>query len=331
MKKFISKLFIFLILILVIHILLAMLADGSTDNYYQKFSSPKKNSMIFGTSRAFQGIMPSVIDSILGYKESKKKMYNFAFTITSSPYGEVYYNAINKKLLDDSERGLFIVTVDPWSLSIGKNVLSLENPDTNSVLNETRQFNSSPNFEYLIKKYNKGWGNIALKRVESFFLKKYEKKLNNITGSWTYVNDDGWLDVSTSMDSAFVQKKIRSKAKKYMELSLQKIFSNYRFNFLIRTIELLKQHGDVYLVRLPIHTSLLEIENQFMPNFSLKIDKAINMCSGYYDMNTLNSDFKYIDGNHLHKESGKIVSQLIAEWIIANKENARTHNNTYKK
>jgi hypothetical protein len=242
-------------------------------------------------------------------------MYNFAFTLSSSPFGKVYYDAIEQKLDPDTRDGIFIVTVDPWAISMDTNLLAYNNPDSISVLNEIHRFSSRPNIEYLIKKYHKGWGNIALKKMESYMLRKYRKKLGGITGSWTYVNDDGWLDVSTSMDSAFVQNKIVTKAKAYAEVANKRSYSDFRLNALIQTIELLNRHGEVYLIRLPAHDSMLKIERKFMPDFNNKINDAIGLCSGYYDMNTLDHAFRYTDGNHLYVESGIRVSQLIAEWI----------------
>ena len=90
---------------------------------------------------------------------------------------------------------------------------------------------------------------------------------------------------------------------------------NYRFNYLIKTIDFLQEHGKVYLVRLPVHPDLLVIENNFTPNFDHNIKKAINISHDYYDMSNQGITFHFTDGNHLHKSSGRIVSKLIAERI----------------
>ena len=80
-------------------------------------------------------------------------------------------------------------------------------------------------------------------------------------------------------------------------------------------IELLNQHGQVYLVRLPVCSEILAIENQMLPSFDKKIADIKDLCVGYLDMTSTPAKYIYTDGNHLYKESGKKVSWEIAEWI----------------
>ncbi|MDT8412398.1 MAG: hypothetical protein RQ875_08060 [Vicingaceae bacterium] len=40
------------------------------------------------------------------------------------------------------------------------------------------------------------------------------------------------------------------------------------------------------------------------------------MCEGYYDFTSENNQYKYIDGNHLHKASGKEFTKKIGELIL---------------
>ena len=101
-------------------------------------------------------------------------------------------------------------------------------------------------------------------------------------------------------------------------------FSQVRLNYLLKTIKYFKNYGRVYLVRLPIHSSLMKIENDLIPKFNDIINEAIISSDEYIDLTTLNSSFQYIDGNHLNKASGEVVSKEIAEWIKNNKP--RTHN-----
>ncbi len=59
----------------------------------------------------------------------------------------------------------------------------------------------------------------------------------------------------------------------------------------------------------------MEIEEEFMPDFDLKITEAIDISDDYLDMTPQNSLFSYTDGNHLHQQSGEKVSMIIANWI----------------
>ena len=112
MKTFIVKTFIFLILVITIFIIILSKADGYTDPFYLRFTTPKQNNLILGTSRSAQGLMPIVFEEIL-----HKTFFNYSFTIAHSPFGPVYFNSIKKKLNSQIKNGIFIVTVDPWSIS----------------------------------------------------------------------------------------------------------------------------------------------------------------------------------------------------------------------
>src|SRR5699024_3885965 len=92
-------------------------------------------------------------------------------------------------------------------------------------------------------------------------------------------------------------------------------YSTLRFEYLIKTIMFLQKHGKVYLIRLPISEEVLKIENEFMPDFNENINELIELTEGYFDMTPHNEQFVYNDGNHIYKESGKIVYKEIIDWI----------------
>ena len=77
----------------------------------------------------------------------------------------------------------------------------------------------------------------------------------------------------------------------------------------------MNKHGKVYLIRLPLHPDIMKIENEFMPDFNRKMIALDSITEGYYDMTPFNSNYKYVDGNHLYKDSGKDVTFKIANWI----------------
>lgn len=296
MNKFLIKTIGFSFVIIIIFIWICSRADGYTDPFYIRFTTPKQNSLILGTSRAAQGLQPEVFDSIL-----KTEIFNYAFTVAHSPFGKTYLNSIKKKLNPNSKKGIFIVTVDPWSLSSLTTIPndSLSFRELKRSLATTPFVNFNPNVFYLYTNWNE----------------KYYKLLSS-GKSKMFLHNDGWLEVNINLDSINLAENIEKKVKTYREKQLPKAqFSANRFKYFKETISFLKKHGKVYLVRLPIHTKMMEIENELMPHFDDDIKEAIILSNGYLDLTPRNRDFKYTDGNHLHKSSGKIVSEIIANWI----------------
>ena len=313
MKLFVRHIILFLSIFALLHIGLAFLADGTTDDYYLKFSSPKQSSLILGTSRAKQGIIPSVLSSSI--ENRNLSIFNFSFTLKSSPFGLVYYNAIKQKIDLESKDGCFIVTVDPWSLS--KKISDVnKTPDSLSVLFGISDFTSQPNFKYLFKQFPHGWGRILLNRIEKPILKYYSSQLDSsLTGAFSMLDNDGWLDVYTPLDSAFVKQKEAEIFESYRNKSNYQTGSESRIEYLDTIVEFLSNHGKVYVVRLPVHKKMLSIEQQYMPDFNNKISNALLKSKGYLDFSTLDNEYIYTNGNHLAKTSAREVTQHIGEWI----------------
>jgi hypothetical protein len=309
MRKFILNISIFCLIIIGLHLLFAFFADGSTDTSYLRFTSEKQSCLIIGDSRSSQGIIPDAFDSITPNNE---KMYNFSFTINNSPFGEVYLNAIKNKLDISSKNSLFIISVTPWALLEDTSV-RLEH-DKNSILFEMNSFNSKPNIEYLYKNYKYGWGRIILDRISKYILEKYSTKMSNINGSWSFLHTNGWLEVFTNMNEKHVEINTNKKIQSYINTMSNKSFSEYRYNYLKETINYLNNFGEVYIVRLPVHYSLLEIENDINPNFDDLINKINNV--KYINLKNESKLYKYTDGNHLYKKSALIVSKKIADKIL---------------
>jgi hypothetical protein len=274
-----------------------MQADGNTDPFYIRFTTPKQEHLILGTSRAAQGLQPKVFDSIL-----KLNMNNYAFTAYHSPYGPVYYESILKKIKPETTDGVFILSVDPWSISsTAKNPNdSLHFREQNAFLNNTPLVNIKPNPFYLIHAFKGNYTDIL--------------KSNN--GNQLFLHDDGWLEVTVDMDSSAVSNRTKAKIRSYRTNCLPVYqFSEFRFNYLRKTIAFLSTHGEVYLVRLPVHPEMMAIENEFMPEFDHLMLDLIPSVDVYLNLTNENKNHQYIDGNHLFKNSGKTVSQKIALWI----------------
>lgn len=297
MLQFIKKLFFFAIPLVIAFIGLSLFADGYTDPYYLRFTTPKQKSLIIGTSKAAQGLQPKVFENKLGIK-----IYNYAFAINQSAFGKVYYESIVKKHKKVKD-GIFIITVDPWSIcSKGKNPNDSEQfVENESPLAKTQIVNLYPNVEYLYENLKGKYSDLFIPPSDNLFL-----------------HDDGWLEIKgISMNKDSLNKRIANKIIKYKKEHLnQSKFSTKRLYYLLKTIKYLQNYGKIYLVRLPVHESMMKLENELMPDFNDKIKEAINISDDYYDMTSYNNYFIYTDGNHLYKDSGEEVSALIANRIL---------------
>jgi len=257
--------------------------------------------MIIGTSRAAQGLQPEVFQPILS-----EDIYNYAFTVSHSPFGEVYYNSIKRKH-NKQTGGLFIVTIDPWSISSSCMPVNAQNEfrEKGKFVDKTTVVDLNPNIFYLLNSFSGNYLDVLIGKKSHVFL-----------------HNDGWLEVKgIPMDSASMAQRRKKKLAAYRNNKLPNYnFSSTRLDYLIKTVTYLKQYGDVYLVRLPVHESMLSIENELMPRFDDKISKAIQLADGYLDMTPNNMNYIFTDGNHLHKSSGVHASKAIANWILRRKE-----------
>ncbi|MGD1844954.1 MAG: hypothetical protein ACFB10_06125 [Salibacteraceae bacterium] len=279
-------------------LLLCFMADGHVDAFYVRMATPTQKSLILGTSRAAQGLQPRVFK-----EELNQEIFNFAFTVSHSPFGKVYYEAIQKKHLREEE-GLFVIAVDPWSLvSWCEDPNAVEDFRENILcLHRTRNVTAHPNWHYLYDNF-------------SGKLKDLVPYLNR---DGMYLHPDGWLEIDIPMDSASVALRTKKKLTVYRNENLPKVkFSTLRLSYLEKTIEYLKPFGPVYLVRLPVCREFTVMEEELMPDFDLKIKAAITASNGYLNLSEQGDDYQYTDGNHLHKDSGMRVSKLIAQWIKA--------------
>ena len=314
MHRFLKNILIVSLFIIALHLIVGALADGSTDNFYLRFTSSKQNSLIIGASRSAQGIHPNILDSVLNLEENNG-IYNYSFSINNSSYGKEYYYAIKNKINESAKNGLFIITVDPWAIS-SDTTLNDNEIDIESIFYSKKHYNSYPNYEYLIKNYKKGWGNILLKRIESNILIRNQNSLSKIKGAFTYLRKDGLLEVYTSMDSTYVKQNIQKKVYNYNTSMSSNKFSKFRFLYLRKTIQFLKKHGEVYLVRMPVHTSLFKIEDSFDPQFDKRIMNLANKTNvDYLNFADNATQYSYTDGNHLYINDAKIFSNQLAERI----------------
>ena len=125
------------------------------------------------------------------------------------------------------------------------------------------------------------------------------------------------MEVTIESEMISIQQRTKNKIATYKKkLNQHSGLSKYRMRYLKKTIELLIGHGRVYLVRLPVHDAMLEIEDQLIPGFDeliLKLSQDYGI--DYINGTLLRNDYQYTDGNHLDIASAKAFSKYLAEQI----------------
>ncbi|AZA78937.1 hypothetical protein EG347_16160 [Chryseobacterium sp. G0186] len=304
MKKFLIKIVPYFLAILIVLAILGSYADGNTDDNYMHFAVKKPQNIILGDSRGSQGVVPGVLK-----RKLSADFDNFSLNIMQSPYGQVYFKALKRKLAPETKNGIFILTVNPWSLSIGKNIKKEKDfPEEHSPLNDMHFYDYSPNYEYLLKHYTRSWFKIYTERAEA-------------GRSNTFLHDDGWLEVNVNMHADSVAVRTKAKTIFYTDLAKGVALSPERLRAFNEIINYLRTKGSVYIVRIPTSENLTAIENGKYPHFSkLLQDIAHQQNVKVFDFSKNYADYDYTDGNHMYKESSKKLTSQIADSIVASRK-----------
>lgn len=195
MKKLLLKLSLFFTSVTAIFSLYAyVFVGGEDDSYYRRFTTPPSASLVVGSSRCAQGIVPEEIDK--SSLEYTGEMFNYCFTSGHSPYGPFYLQSIQDKL-GERDGGIFIIEVNPWIISVRSNV----DPDNPASFRESERFINNmnivnymnPNMEYILRHYE-----------GPYYKDIYFDILFGQSGG-TYLLKSGWLRVNVSMDSSKVK------------------------------------------------------------------------------------------------------------------------------
>lgn len=298
MKKLLLQILLFCCLVFISAIWVFSNADGYTDHSYLRFTTPSQTSMILGTSKSAQGLLPEEVNNVLG----RTDLFNYSFNAFISPFGKTYLESIKCKLDPSTKNGIFIITYDAWSLGS-----KTENPNDSANFRElkgclTNSFVSlNPNIPYMIKFFDK-------KKIDIF--REAQRH--------TFLHMDGWLEVTLDLDSLFIERAIANNIKHYNKIYTPFWkYSSLRFKYFSRTIKFLKNYGKVFLVRLPTRREFLEMENNVLPNLDQKVD-SLAQFHNVVNLNFADSSDNYIftDGIHLWKESGRKISNEIAQQIL---------------
>lgn len=296
MRKFIIR----LILVLFIPVLFIIFSyvfwlNGYIDPFYLRISSPQKSSMIFGTSRASFSMVPSVFES------NGFDIYNYGFTIEVAPWGESYYNSICKKLDTTSNNGLFVLSVDPFSLSSSFSQDGVEDIPV-TTLSQISSVTASPNWEYIYKKDVKPW--------------RYLLILMHIEKMNFCLHEDGWFENLRGWDDKTEKVETPLKLNEYRRFYKNRKLSNSRLGYLEKTIHKLKPYGQVVLIRVPTSAEMYSYECEYMPSFDSIINELSNRYQvKYYNFVSLSGTYRTFDGNHLIPEDAKKFTQVVCDSL----------------
>lgn len=301
MRKFLFKISLYILGVAGVLLFLGSYADGNTDDNYMHFAVEKPHNIILGDSRSVQGIVPEVLKTKLS-----APFDNFSLNIVESPYGPVYLKALKRKLNPDTQNGVFILTVSPWNLALNGSVNKIEDfPEEHSPLNNMYFYDKSPNYEYLIRNYNKSWFRIYLDREAA-------------GRSNTFLHKDGWMEVNVDMNKDSVAARAAVKIKEYKAVLNTYRLSEERLEAINQIIDYLKPKGTVYLVRIPASKNMMALEDERFPEFNtLMKDLSKKKQVKFYDFSGQSDDFIYTDGNHMYSKSAKILTAQIADSIKA--------------
>lgn len=312
MIKFIKKIILFFILLGIIstvYVLVIYYNPYLVDNFYYRFTTKKAKSLILGTSRSAQGIKPTIINKIIS--QADNKIINHSFAIGPSSYGPNYYKEIYNKLDTNSTNGLFILSVDPWSLTVTKTNINDDTLDFFEVkgklfVGNLKSSSSNPNYEYLWEYWDNKY---------SIFENAFKHMINY--HGILELHEDGWLEVNIKMDSASVQGRILKSTNEYKEKAETIKLSNTRFSYLEKIITYLKNRGEIYLVRLPVSIGMAKIEKSVFPKF----DNRIQAIADKFNIKYINyidesGNFQTIDTHHLWREESQRISNQICDSIL---------------
>lgn len=300
MTLFLKKILLFLIICTAIITFVLMKFGGNVDYFYNKFITPKTNSMIIGDSRSMQGIQPSIINNELNLEENKSTIINYSFTIAQAPIGPLYRKSILKKIDKNSKNGIFIISLTPMMLASNneKDNEKGEFIEENMPPHNMSIVNMNPNYEYFIK-------NLSYFHFKALFRKK------------STMHKDGWLEENNLPENKKTLnnwKKIQEE--KFILMSKNYTKSAYRLKSLDTLVNNLKAYGKIYLLRMPISKSFFNLENTFYPNFDKNIDSiALKNKTHYFNFCKIKNTYKTYDGHHLDKYAGKEFTKTLCDSI----------------
>ena len=311
MKKAITKLVLFSVIPFVVISYAVFTTGEHTDDFYKRFISPQQNSLILGSSRG-SAIDPAILDQIIQPKFPNVKFYNYAFTWGHSPYGPKYLESIRKKLDPKTKDGIFVVIVEPTALMVTRS--KPDSPgyyfENDKSVAKTSFVNMNPNLEYLMESYD-----YSLTRALNLKIIPPKNPMAEME-----ILDNGKMEVKMIKDYT-PEKRAEENRQKMVEFQKridELKWSENRFKYLGETISFLQKHGKVVLLRTPIYKTPLQIENNAVPFFNLRMQQIAKKHKvSYTNYNQIPNNYKCIDEVHLSNQSMTEFSKKLAEKIVS--------------
>ncbi|PIQ48592.1 MAG: hypothetical protein COW03_09420 [Cytophagales bacterium CG12_big_fil_rev_8_21_14_0_65_40_12] len=304
MRRFLIKVILYFLicfgLIIGIYFFGALKNEPYVDAFYRRFTKHHSGSVILGTSRAAQGIEPSVLNKSLG-----GDFYNFSFTMLMSSFELSYFKAIQAKTswADYDPTRMTIIAVDPWSirevLSLGPAEERIEDEYLYSYTSKWSYFR--PNFKYLFnekvhlsglfatrERYVNEFGRYVIPFDTTYLINNYEKRVEEI------------LQVYRERPR-FRDSKI----------------SEYRLNSLVQIIDYCSQFGEVYLLRIPVSLEMRNLENELHAGFDDLMDEiCANHKIDYLNFIQESANYQTVDGNHIWNGDVERFSRELSKQIM---------------
>ena len=305
MKQLSLKISLFAATVIILMTLFLNKYSGVVDHFYGKFTSPKQHSLIVGESKSFMGVRPSIITERMA-DMYEMPMYNYAFTIAQTAFGELLLKSIERKIAPGTKNGLFILSVNPWVLS--------ERPEDDVENGVFFERDVPPNNMYFVSmKPNPEY---VLKNFESFNFKGIFRQISTL-------EEDGWQDVkSIPTDSADIKMLNRENEKWFSTKAIEWKKSDYRLRKFAETVTMLQKYGTVVIIRMPSSKAITEIEQLYWPELDSQL-QSISAKSGVQFIN-FNGQYVYptFDGIHFDHKTGIAFTQALCDSISKYKVSA---------
>lgn len=298
MKAFLIKVLVFVVLVAGLISFILIKYGGTVDYFYLKFTVPKQTSMILGDSRSMEGIRPDVINQELKDVGFDLPMFNYSFTIVQISYGKPYTESIKRKL-KPSPNGLFILNVNPWLFTNRKGD-DLENgiyAEKCKPPNNMHFVDLNPNPEYFFKN------------------RRYLHFRTLLTGN-TELHKDGWSEKKIiAKDSSELKKWKEEQVNMYNDFAENDRKSEIRLEDFSELIRFLKQNGKVVLVRMPVNSQILAMEDRFWPGFDGDMEIISNQLGSNYFNFSKENKYQTYDGNHLDPHGAMVFTRDLCDSI----------------
>ncbi|MFM7022550.1 MAG: hypothetical protein ACKOXB_06190 [Flavobacteriales bacterium] len=265
--------------LLVIGILIRPQLENNFDFTYYKHLGRHK-SLIIGCSLSHFGIDPSAFSS-------RHDLFNYAFTNTTSPYSEAYYEAIQQKITKEKD-AIFILEINPL-LFIDKGEVDGISEKGDPQMDAMFFKNWDPNYEYVFRNSSP----------------LYKIFTSSDTGA--YVN---YRNGFTALIHRIEKKERLHKKRRLYPLAAD------RMEYFQKTIDLLRQYGRVFFVSVPIDASDRKLEDEMWPGFydSIKV-LAQQQNISYIDLQPDFPDLKMADNSHLGAKDAELVSKVLSDKV----------------